>query len=622
MDFFNFSIYKILNKDQSILDQARIRLLYYGFALAFVTLATLFLSVYLQHLPIMSITCGVLLLCITGLFKYLTYKPDWRTISHILVIVGTITNLCMVFFIMQDVNIITIQIIILVIVFSFYMLGQNWGMFFSLLNLLPVLLFLVMVYDHNYFIDFFKPEKPDQSTIIIGVFANFILIIFIHSHFYNAFLRNIKQLKNTSEEQTALNIKFEKAIEKAEKSSQVQSEFLSTMSHEIRTPLNAVIGMSNLLMMNNPRPDQNENLEILKFSANNLLAIVNDVLDFNKIESGKVVFEKIKFNLVDLMHNICGGQVIKAEEKGLLFKLDIDNALRKKRIFGDPTRLTQIIFNLISNAIKFTAQGNIWVRVICLEDRHNNITINFSVKDTGIGIKKENLESIFEPFTQESISTTRQYGGTGLGLAIVRRLLELQGLHMHVNSKVNEGSEFSFNMEFPVATEVAPSERRTRPLAGVSSQTINGLAISSATDSFVQATIAEPATILNNSLRVLIAEDNPVNVMLMKKLFSKWKIVPTIAENGERAVEIMQYGNFDIILMDLQMPVMNGFDATIEIRKMPDPAKANIPIIALTASALFDIKDQVTQAGMNDYIAKPFKPNELIEKIQNLVAIV
>jgi CheY-like chemotaxis protein len=380
--------------------------------------------------------------------------------------------------------------------------------------------------------------------------------------------------------------------------------------------------MSNLLMMNNPRPDQNENLEILKFSANNLLAIVNDVLDFNKIESGKVVFEKIKFNLVDLMHNICGGQVIKAEEKGLLFKLDIDNALRKKRIFGDPTRLTQIIFNLISNAIKFTTQGNIWVRVICLEDRHNNITINFSVKDTGIGIKKENLESIFEPFTQESISTTRQYGGTGLGLAIVRRLLELQGLHMHVNSKVNEGSEFSFNMEFPVATEVEPSERRARPLAGVSSQAINGLAISSATDSFVQATIAEPATILNNSLRVLIAEDNPVNVMLMKKLFSKWKIVPTIAENGERAVEIMQYGNFDIILMDLQMPVMNGFDATIEIRKMPDPAKANIPIIALTASALFDIKDQVTQAGMNDYIAKPFKPNELIEKIQNLVAIV
>ncbi|OOQ60124.1 response regulator [Mucilaginibacter pedocola] len=597
MDFFNFSIYKILSKDQSILDQARIRLLYYGFLLVFVALGALFLSVYLQGLPLLSATSGILMVCVAGLFKYLTYKPQWLQISHILLALGTLVNLSTVFVVMQDVNIIVIQIIILVVVFSFYMLGVNWGMFYSLLNLLPVLLFLVMVYDHNYYISF-KPERVDEATIIIGVFANFILIIFIQSHFYTAFLKNIKELKDTSEEQAALNIKFEKAIEKAEKSSQVQSEFLSTMSHEIRTPLNAVIGMTNLLMMNSPRQDQGENLEILKFSANNLLAIVNDVLDFNKIESGKIVFEKIKFNLVDLLHNICGGQMIKAEEKGLLFKLDIDSALRRKVIFGDPTRLTQIIFNLTSNAIKFTAVGSVAVRVTCIEDRHNTITVNFSVKDTGIGIKKENLESIFEPFTQESITTTRQYGGTGLGLAIVKRLLELQGLQMHVHSVVNEGSEFSFNMEFPVSTEAVTAPAQKQQIAA-------------------EAAAAEADAL--SSLRVLIAEDNPVNVMLMKKLFSKWKIVPTIAENGERAVEIMQYGNFDIILMDLQMPVMNGFDATIEIRKMPDPAKANIPIIALTASALFDIKDQVTSAGMNDYVAKPFKPDDLMEKIQNLV---
>lgn len=582
----------------SILDQARIRLLYYGFLLIFIALGAMFLSVYLQGLPLLSTTSLVLMLCVAALFKYLTYKPNWRNISHILLILGTVVNLSTVFVIMQDVNIIAIQIIILLVVFSFYMLGQNWGMFYSLLNLLPVLIFLVMIYDHNYYIAF-KPEKVDQATTIIGVFANFILIIFIHSHFYTAFVKNIKELKTTSEEQAALNIKFERAIEKAEKSSQVQSEFLSTMSHEIRTPLNAVIGMSNLLMMNNPRPDQGENLEILKFSANNLLAIVNDVLDFNKIESGKIVFEQIKFNLVDLLHNICGGQIIKAEEKGLLFKLDIDSALRRKVIFGDPTRLTQIIFNLTSNAIKFTSAGSVSVRVSCLEDRHNNVTVSFSVKDTGIGIKKENLESIFEPFTQESITTTRQYGGTGLGLAIVKRLLELQGLQMHVHSVVGEGSEFSFNMEFPVSTEaVAPPVPKQQQIQSAPETDIFGSA----------------------NLRILIAEDNPVNVMLMKKLFSKWKIVPTIAENGERAVEIVQYGNFDIILMDLQMPVMNGFDAAKEIRKMPDPAKSTIPIIALTASALFDIKDQVLEAGMDDYVAKPFKPDELMEKIQNLVS--
>ena len=366
------------------------------------------------------------------------------------------------------------------------------------------------------------------------------------------------------------------------------------MSHEIRTPLKAVIGLSNLLLMSNPRADQLDNLEILKFSANNLLSIVNDVLDFNKIESGKVEFEKIRFNLVELMNNICGGQIIKAEEKGLKFYLDIDSRLKTKMLFGDPTRITQIIFNLVSNAIKFTQSGNVWVRVTSLGDRHNTLTINFTVKDTGIGIEAANMEAIFEPFTQESITTARQYGGTGLGLAIVKRLLELQNVQMHVSSKVSEGSEFSFNMEFPVSTEKLnrineelPAEHQLDPVS---------------------------------AMQVLIAEDNPVNVMLMKKLFSKWNIVPTFAENGERAVELVQYGNFNIVLMDLQMPVMNGFDAAIEIRKMADPKKSTIPIIALTASALFDIKEKVYDSGMNDYVSKPFKPEELKEKIHNLIA--
>ncbi len=355
--------------------------------------------------------------------------------------------------------------------------------------------------------------------------------------------------------------------------------------------------MTNLLMMGNPRPDQRDNLDILKFSANNLLALVNDVLDFNKIESGKVVFENIKFSLADLMQNMCGGQKLKAEEKGLDFILEMDDSLKNKIVFGDPTRLSQIIFNLISNAIKFTHVGTVWVRMNQLEDHHNTVTVDFSVKDTGIGIEKENLDAIFEPFTQESITTTRQYGGTGLGLAIVKRLLELQGLQMSVLSQPGKGSEFSFNMEFPVSTEIATVQAEKQPL------------VIGSTDNL-------------SNIRVLIAEDNLVNVMLMKKLFSKWGITPTIAENGERAIEMVQYGNFDIILMDLQMPVLNGFDAAIEIRKMRDPKKANTPIIALTASALFDIKERVFSSGMNDYVSKPFKPEELREKMQNLVTAV
>jgi signal transduction histidine kinase/CheY-like chemotaxis protein len=591
VSFFNLSIYKILSKEQSFLDQARIRLLYYGFFLIFVALGALYLNVYFQNQKMLAYTALFLMGSVVVLFKYLTWRPDWRGAAHALLIVGTLVNTSLVYASMQTVNIITVQVIIIVIAFSYYMLGQQWGLIYSLLNTIPVLVFMIIEFNSGYVVGI-KPNKIDQSTIIISVFANFILLIFIHSHFYTAFLKNIKHLKDSSKEQARLYNQMETAIEKSEKSAQVKSEFLSTMSHEIRTPLNAVIGMSNLLMMSSPRPDQRENLEVLKFSANNLLAIVNDVLDFSKIESGKVVFENIRFNLVELMHNICGGQILKAEEKGLLFKLDVDSSLKNKVLFGDPTRITQIIFNLVSNAIKFTPQGNIWVRVTCVEDRHNTVTVNFSVRDTGIGIEKENLGNIFEPFTQESLATTREYGGTGLGLAIVKRLLELQDLQITVNSTMGYGSEFSFHMEFPVSTEVVP-EVVTAPET------------------------KQPAESPLACLRVLIAEDNMVNVMLMKKLLSKWNINPTIAENGERAVEFMQYGNFDIILMDLQMPVMNGFDASKEIRKMADPKKSGVPIIALTASALFDIKEQVYEAGMNDYVSKPFKPDDLLEKINN-----
>ncbi|HEY9002380.1 MAG TPA: ATP-binding protein [Mucilaginibacter sp.] len=591
--FFNFSVNKILTKDQTILDQARIRLLYYGLWLAIVAVGAVWLNLYIEHRQILTYSTSLLFLSLLILFKYLTFRPRWGIISHILLVLATMVNLTNVFITLQSVDIITAQITFLIIVFSFYMLGQTCGLFYSLVNLIPILIFLVLMFNSSYVIGL-KPKVVDESTKIISICATFIFIIFIQNYFYRAFIKNIRQLKITAEERGSLNEELEKVLEKAEKSSQAKSEFLSTMSHEIRTPMNAVIGMTNLLIMGNPRPDQKDNLEILKFSANNLLALVNDVLDFNKIESGKVVFESIKFNLVELMQNVCGGQRLKAEEKGLDFILEIDNSLRNKDVFGDPTRLSQIIFNLVSNAIKFTHNGTVWVNVTQLEDRHNMITVDFSVKDTGIGIDKENLDMIFEPFTQESITTTRQYGGTGLGLAIVKRLLELQNLRMSVQSQPGKGSEFSFNMEFPVTTEnaVEPEKQPVIAVAAVES-------------------IGTP--------RVLIAEDNMVNVMLMKKLFSKWNIVPTIAENGERAIEMVQYGNFDIILMDLQMPVLNGFDAAVEIRKLPDPKKANIPIIALTASALFDIRERVFGSGMNDYVSKPFKPDELREKMQSLL---
>ncbi|QJD94456.1 response regulator [Mucilaginibacter robiniae] len=572
-----------------MLDQARIRLLYYGLLLVFVALGIILTNVLVEDQVVLATVAGFMLLSMLILFKYLTWCADWKSVTHALIAIGTLVNIIDVFVVIQKVDIIAIQLVLIITIFSFYTVGQKWGLIYSILNLLPVIVFMLYGYKNMYIIDF-VPEKVDQSTIIICVIANFVLLLFIHNHFYKTYLSNIKQLKQTSEEQSNLNYTLETAIDKAEKSSQAKSEFLSTMSHEIRTPLNAVIGMTNLLIMSNPRPDQTENLEILKFSASNLLAIVNDVLDFNKIESGKIVFENIRFNLVELMNSICGGQSIKAHEKGLDFKLLVDDVLQNKVIIGDPTRITQVIFNLVSNAIKFTKQGCITVRVALFEDRHDRVTIHFSVKDTGIGIEPDSLDAIFEPFTQESVTTTRQYGGTGLGLAIVKRLLELKGVKMQVNSQPGQGSEFSFNMEFLVSTEV-PVESSVK---------------------------LQPTTQQDNDLshlKILIAEDNVVNTMLMKKLFSKWKIQTSFAENGERAVEQVQYGNFDVILMDLQMPIMNGFEAATEIRKLMDTKKANTPIIALTASALTEIREKVFQSGMNDYISKPFKPEELREKL-------
>lgn len=593
-NFFNFSINKILSDDLSVLDNARLRLLYYGLALSFFTLLIILTNVVVKHQLILGITTGVMFVSSIVLFKYLTYRPRWTPIAHMVLIIATLVNFADIFVAIRNISIVTVEAIIMIMLFGFYMLGKKYGTIYTLLNVVPVSILLILKHTNSYLIPF-TPESIDQSTNLIAMVASFLLIVFMHSYFYTAFIRTIKELEAGNKKQRGLAAQFELAVEKAERSSEAKSEFLSTMSHEIRTPLNAVIGMSNLLISGNPRPDQKENLEVLKFSAGNLLSIINDVLDFNKIESGKLVFENIKFNLAELMQNICGGQIMTARVKGILFKLDIDSTLTKKILIGDPTRITQIIFNLVNNAIKFTADGTVSVKATCLEDHQDKVVINFVVKDTGIGIEQSRLDVIFEPFIQESLSTTRRYGGTGLGLAIVNRLLELQGIKIKVSSIPGTGSEFSFNMEFPVSAEVVETPVANRLLD---------------IDEFTESL---------SSIRMLIAEDNPVNVLLMQKLLSKWDLVPAIAENGECAVELVRENDFDIILMDLQMPVMNGFDAAKAIRKMDDPHKSNTPIIALTASALFDIRERVEESGMNDYVSKPFKPNELFEKIQQLV---
>jgi signal transduction histidine kinase/streptogramin lyase/BarA-like signal transduction histidine kinase len=375
-----------------------------------------------------------------------------------------------------------------------------------------------------------------------------------------------------------------KAKEEAEKSSHAKAEFLSIMSHEIRTPMNAVVNLTNFLLEDSPAVRQVENLNILKFSANNLLAIINDVLDFNKIESGKVEFEAIDFDLLHLLDSIRYSMAVNARKKNIGFFLEAGISL-KYLLVGDPNRLTQILNNLISNAIKFTDKGWVKLKLDLVEESNDSITLRFAIQDTGIGISDEEKLYIFNMFTQAASDTTRKYGGTGLGLAITRRLLQLQNSEIHLESTVGEGSVFSFVLKFGKGAVLVHDKTTGAPISN-DKKDLTGK-------------------------RILVVEDNTVNVLVVKRFLNKWGVEFVHAEDGVEALKKVDDGVFDLILMDIHMPNMDGYEAAKAIRNRPNPQLQRIPIIALTASALMDNKERVYEVGMNDIVVKPFKPAEL-----------
>jgi signal transduction histidine kinase/CheY-like chemotaxis protein/HEPN domain-containing protein len=365
------------------------------------------------------------------------------------------------------------------------------------------------------------------------------------------------------------------AKEKAEKASKARSEFLSTVSHELRTPLNAINGITHLLLEENPKKSQLHYLSSLKFSGNYLTTFINEILEINKIESNKTELENINFNLKELLEDIQNSLKEIALKNNNAFTLEIDPNI-PEYLLGDPTKLSQIFINLINNALKFTQNGDVTTTVKLLSAQDERATLSFAITDTGIGIPEDKLGTVFESFSQGSVEINRKYGGTGLGLTIVKKLIELLGGEVKLESIVGKGSKFSFDLPFKVDEQQLPTKD-------------------------------QPKTYTNlKDKKILVVEDNKINQMITKKMLENKGMLCEIIDNGEDAIETAKTNSYDLILMDVHLPGINGTIATKQIRDFD----SKTPIIAITAISLDENREMLLSYGMNDVITKPFHPED------------
>jgi signal transduction histidine kinase/HPt (histidine-containing phosphotransfer) domain-containing protein len=387
--------------------------------------------------------------------------------------------------------------------------------------------------------------------------------------------------------------------ELATKAAKLRQDFLAKTSHEIRTPLNPILVLTDMLLRTDLTREQREYLDIIRTAGDTLLALVNDVLDLSKIEAGKIEFNFQPFQLTKVFDSIQDMMEINAKEKDLELTIDIDPRL-PDLVIGDTVRLTQILLNLVGNAIKFTHEGHIEVSAYESSRSEDSLNIAFSVRDTGIGIPRDKLKIIFESFQQLEGNANRQYGGTGLGLTIVRQLVRLQHGHIDVDSEPGQGSTFSFELRFglPLAEATPVEEPPVSAQRLPQAPNLRKLDLS-----------------LVEGLCVLLVEDNPLNQMVTQKLLNDWGITTDIANNGREGVQQIQQKSYDLVLMDIQMPEMDGYEATRFIRQQLPPPICHIPIVALTANAFSGSDDECMKVGMNDYLSKPIEIGNLFDKI-------
>jgi len=518
------------------------------------------LIIRLEYLSLF-IPCGIF-----TLYSYSLYPEDSKK-----VVLWGFTGLCVIFSLL---SLFTPPIVFTKLVEPFFVL------------IIVAIFYLIYVYWLAYKRNRTGAQYAFASTGIVFMVAVYLISVYLTPVQENTFLTFIGFILFFFFQSLILSFRFayslKKAKEAAEEASKAKTDFLSTISHEIRTPLNAVVGISHFLINENPRKDQKESLESLQFSAEHLTALINDILDYNKLESGAIEFEFTDVNLEVLAQKIIKAHSALAKEKGLSLVLELDEKMHPV-VLADQTRIYQVLNNLINNALKFTHKGYVKLKTTVLEDTATTQKLRVEVSDSGIGIPYDKQKVIFERFTQAGSSTTREYGGTGLGLAIIKKILNMVGSDIYVKSEPESGTIFWFDLAFKKVKHEPINEEEQQE--------------------------ADTNTIAGK--HVLLVEDNQMNIMVAEKFLKKWDMKVDVARNGQEAVEKMKEGRYDIVLMDLQMPVMDGYKATRQIRTFD----VKTPIIALTASALLKVRQEVMAAGMNDYITKPFDPKELKRKI-------
>ena len=437
-------------------------------------------------------------------------------------------------------------------------------------TLLP-LLFWTILYLTDF--DLFTVRKLDKISASeyiypISIASTIFLVIFQLIYFC---LLNMRYFSNIRK----------KRVEALE-ASEAKSQFLSTMSHEIRTPLNAIIGLSHILADNDPRKDQLENINALSYSGKILLNLLNNVLDFSKMQSTNIDLDPIPTDLSLAVKQIKKIHEASCLRKGIEMKLDVDDDI--PIVMLDIVRYNQIVNNLVSNAIKFTDKGKVTLKIKKYFAYDDNVEILTQVTDTGIGIEEDKQQTIWEAFSQASNTTSRIYGGTGLGLPIVKSIVETMDSEIKVESEIGEGSTFYFILDLKVVPEQELEKKAKKRKNNI------------------------------EGIKVLLVEDNLINVMVGQQILEKAKLIVDVANDGMSAVEKIKEKDYDVVLMDIQMPVMDGYTATKEIRKF----NKELPILALSASVFMEVKDKISASGMNGFIFKPFNPEDLLDQIHRV----